>query len=76
MPPLHHRKPGPAGACLRLAAEGRIAVELVADGIHLDADIVRTVFTLVGSVNVVLVTDSMAATGLPDGDYDLGPAGV
>lgn len=76
MPPLHHRSPGPVAACLRLAAAGRIAVELVADGVHLDPETVRMVFALVGAANIVLVTDSMAATGLPDGDYDLGPAAV
>ncbi|MGC0239068.1 amidohydrolase family protein [Arthrobacter sp. SD76] len=76
MPPLHHRQPGPVAACLRLAASGMIAVELVADGVHLHPDTVRMVFETVGSNNVILVTDSMAATGLPDGDYDLGPAGV
>jgi N-acetylglucosamine-6-phosphate deacetylase len=76
MPPLHHRQPGPIAACLRLAAAGTVAVELVADGVHLDPETVRMVFALVGSANIVLVTDSMAATGLPDGDYDLGPAQV
>ena len=76
MPSLHHRDPGPVAACLRLAAAGTIAVELVADGVHLHPDTVRMVFELVGGDNVILVTDSMAATGLPDGDYDLGPAGV
>jgi len=76
MPPLHHRDPGPTAACLRLAAAGKAAVELVADGVHLHPDTVRMVFALVGRDNVILVTDSMAATGLPDGDYDLGPAGV
>ncbi|MEV7574315.1 amidohydrolase family protein [Pseudarthrobacter sp. NPDC089323] len=76
MPPLHHRYPGPVAACLQLAAQGLVAVELVADGVHLDVDTVQMVFTLVGAENVVLVTDSMAATGLPDGDYDLGPASV
>ena len=76
MPPLHHRDPGPVAACLRLAAAGTIAVELVADGVHLHPDTVRMVFALVGGDNVILVTDSMAATGLPDGDYDLGPQGV
>jgi N-acetylglucosamine-6-phosphate deacetylase len=34
------------------------------------------VFELVGAENVVLVTDSMAATGLPDGHYELGPQSV
>ena len=76
MPPLHHRSPGPVAACLRLAAAGTVAVELIADGAHLDPETVRMVFELVGAENVVLVTDSMAATGLPDGDYELGPAAV
>ncbi|MEO5312674.1 amidohydrolase family protein [Pseudarthrobacter sp. CC12] len=76
MPPLHHRSPGPVAACLRLAAAGSVAVELVADAVHLDPETVGMVFALVGARNVVLVTDSMAATGLPDGDYDLGPAAV
>ena len=76
MPPLHHRNPGPAAACLRLAANGTVAVELIGDGVHLDPETVRMVFELVGAGNVVLVTDSMAATGLPDGDYELGLSAV
>lgn len=76
MPPLHHRSPGPVAACLRLARAGTAAVELIADGVHLDHETVRMVFELVGAENVVLVTDSMAATGLPDGDYELGPSAV
>lgn len=76
MPPLHHRSPGPAAACLRLAADGTVAVELIGDGVHLDPETVRMVFELVGADNVVLVTDSMAATGLPDGEYELGPSAV
>lgn len=76
MPPFHHRNPGPAAACLRLAASGTVAVELIGDGVHLDPETVRMVFGLVGADNVVLVTDSMAATGLPDGDYELGTSAV
>jgi N-acetylglucosamine-6-phosphate deacetylase len=76
MAPLHHRKPGPVAACLRLAAAGAVAVELIGDGVHLDPETVRMVFELVGADNIVLVTDSMAATGLPDGDYQLGPSAV
>ncbi len=76
MPPLHHRSPGPVAACLRLAGAGAVAVELIADGAHLHPETVRMVFDLVGAENVVLVTDSMAATGLPDGDYILGAAAV
>ncbi|MET3173992.1 UNVERIFIED_ORG: hypothetical protein ABIB52_001837 [Arthrobacter sp. UYCu721] len=76
MPPLHHRSPGPVAACLRLASAGEIVVELIGDGVHLDPETVRIVFDLAGADNIALVTDSMAATGLPDGDYDLGPSAV
>ncbi|BCW69089.1 amidohydrolase family protein [Arthrobacter sp. NicSoilB8] len=76
MPPLHHRSPGPAAACLRLAAAGTAVVELVGDGVHLDPETVRMVFDLVGAAGIALVTDSMAATGLPDGDYELGSSEV
>lgn len=76
MPPMHHRSPGPVAACLRLAAAGAVAVELIGDGVHLDPETVRMVFDVVGADNVALVTDSMAATGLPDGDYELGPSAV
>lgn len=76
MPPMHHRSPGPVAACLRAAREGRAAVELVADNTHLDPQTVLTVFTLVGAANILLVTDSMAAAGLGDGQYTLGPSAV
>ena len=76
MPPLHHRRPGPAASCLRLARAGTVAVEIIGDGVHLDPEAVRMVFELVGADNVALVTDSMAATGLPDGGYELGPSAV
>lgn len=76
MPPLHHRSPGPVAACLRLAAAGTVVVELVGDGVHLDPGTVRMVFELVGAAGIALVTDSMAATGLPDGDYELGTSDV
>ncbi len=76
MPPMHHRSPGPVAACLRAAKAGQAAVELVADGTHLDPETVRTVFELVGAENILLVTDSMAAAGLADGQYMLGPSPV
>ncbi|MEE2521479.1 amidohydrolase family protein [Pseudarthrobacter sp. J75] len=76
MPPLHHRSPGPVAACLRLAAAGQAVVELIADGTHLAPETVNTVFGLVGPANIALVTDSMAAAGLSDGNYMLGPSPV
>lgn len=76
MPPLHHREPGPVAACLAAAADGRAVVELVADGVHLAPGTIRTVFALLGPRSIVLVTDAMAATGMPDGVYDLGGLAV
>lgn len=76
MRPLHHRDPGPVAACLAAAAAGRLVVELVADGTHLAPATVRTVVELVGADAVALVTDAMAAAGMPDGDYRLGPLAV
>lgn len=76
MPPMHHRKPGPVASCLRLAGAGTVAVELVADGVHLAPETIQMVFQLVGADNVLLVTDSMAAAGLPDGDHRLGRSAV
>ena len=76
MPPLHHREPGPVAAALELAAKDNAILELIADGVHLAPDTVRMVFALVGAKSVALVSDSMAATGLADGRYTLGPQEV
>ena len=76
MAPWHHRTPGPVPAALVAAARGDAVVELVADGVHLAPGTVRAVFSLVGAANIALVTDAMAAAGMPDGRYVLGPADV
>ncbi|WP_104167688.1 N-acetylglucosamine-6-phosphate deacetylase [Arthrobacter sp. SX1312] len=76
MPTIHHRSPGPVMACLRAAARGEAVIELIADTLHLDPYTVESVFELVGPDNITLVTDSMAAAGLDDGTYKLGPATV
>jgi len=76
MPPMHHRSPGPVAACLAAAGRGDLVVELVADGIHLDPGTVRSVHSLVGAENAAFVTDAMAATGMADGSYVLGPMAV
>lgn len=76
MPPLHHRSPGPVSASLSAARAGTAVVELIADGVHLAAETVKLVFDLVGTQNIALVTDSMAATGLEDGQYRLGSLSV
>ncbi|WP_123307206.1 N-acetylglucosamine-6-phosphate deacetylase [Cellulomonas sp. PhB143] len=76
MRPLHHREPGPVAACLAAAARGELVLELVADGTHLAHATVRSVMATVGAENVALVTDAMAAAGMADGEYALGPVRV
>ncbi|WP_337925094.1 N-acetylglucosamine-6-phosphate deacetylase [Arthrobacter jiangjiafuii] len=76
MDPLHHRSPGAVAAALRAARAGKAVVELIADNVHLDPYLVATMFELLGAGNIVLVTDAMAAAGLDDGTYRLGPAEV
>jgi N-acetylglucosamine-6-phosphate deacetylase len=76
MPTMHHRAPGPVSACLSAARAGNAVVELIADGVHLAPETVKTVLELVGADNIALVTDSMAATGMKDGQYRLGTLAV
>ena len=76
MPPLRHRAAGPVAAALVAAAVDRASVELIADGVHVDAGFVRLVFAAAAPGRVVLVTDAMAAAGMPDGSYVLGPLRV
>lgn len=76
MPPWHHRTPGPVAAALRAAARGEAVVELIGDGVHVAPRTVRTVVELVGPGAVALVSDAVAATGRPDGDYRLGSLAV
>ncbi|MEV6362770.1 N-acetylglucosamine-6-phosphate deacetylase [Nocardia asteroides] len=76
MPGLHHRSPGPVAACLAAAGRGDMVVELIADGVHLAPETVAMVFDTVGPDQIALVSDAMAATGLGDGDYQLGALDV
>jgi len=76
MRPLAHRAPGPIPELLVAAARGDLVVELIGDGTHLAPELVRSVFELVGAENVALVTDAMAAAGMPDGAYRLGSQDV
>lgn len=72
MAPLHHRQPGPILEFLAAARQGRLTVELIGDGVHLDPATVRATVEIVGPDNAVLVTDAMAGAGMADGDYQLG----
>ena len=72
MNPVHHRFPGPVIAAWEAGAD----VELICDGIHIHPAVVRMTFALFGEDRVIMVSDSMAGTGLPDGTYLLGGKAV
>jgi len=69
MMPFNHRAPGPIGAA---ADSSHCMVELICDGVHIHPAAVRTSFKIFGDDRIILVSDSMRATGLGDGQYDLG----
>ncbi|OZG67152.1 N-acetylglucosamine-6-phosphate deacetylase [Bifidobacterium aquikefiri] len=69
---IHHRKPGPIPAILE---DPRVQVELINDGFHVQNPVVKLAFALFGR-RIALITDSMAATGCPDGAYTLGKLDV
>jgi N-acetylglucosamine-6-phosphate deacetylase len=48
-------------------------VEVIADGAHLPAELLRLIYKIKGPGRICLVTDSMRAAGMPDGSYILGP---
>ena len=73
MRPLHHRDPGPA---LALLEDPRVTVELIADGVHVHPALVHQVTLIAGADRVALITDAMAAAGLGDGEFRLGPLEV
>ncbi|MDT5390189.1 MAG: N-acetylglucosamine-6-phosphate deacetylase [Mycobacterium sp.] len=73
MRPIDRREPGPIIALLE---EPRVTVELITDGVHVDPAIYRHVTRSAGPDRVSLVTDAMAATGMADGVYQLGPLAV
>lgn len=73
MRPIDRREPGPV---IALMEDPSVTVELIADGVHLDPAVYRHVCRSVGPDRVSLITDAMAATGMPDGRYHLGPVQV
>ncbi len=70
---LHHRVPGTLGAVLD---ERRILAQLIADGLHVHPAMVRLLLRAKGPAGVILISDAMRATGLGDGDYELGGQAV
>ena len=66
---LHHREPGILGAAL---TDGRVSVELIADGLHVHPAALRLAALCKGPARTVLVSDSIKPAGLPGGEYEYG----
>jgi N-acetylglucosamine-6-phosphate deacetylase len=73
MRPLDHRDPGILGEVL---TNDQLTAEVIADGIHVEPEVVDLVFRAKGAENMVLVTDAISATGMPEGKYLLGTVEV
>lgn len=73
MTKLHHREIGLVGAGL---IDDDVIVEMICDKIHLCPDMIRLAFKVKPVERIQLITDAMEATGLPDGDYQLGGLAV
>lgn len=66
---ISHRAPGVVGAVLD---DETVKAELICDGFHIHPAVLRTTFRALGQDRSVIVSDSMRAAGLPDGEYELG----
>ena len=69
MPPFTHRAPGVVGAAFDSPETN---AELISDGVHIHPSVVRAVFRLFGKDRVILISDSLRATGMSDGRYPFG----
>ena len=68
MPGIHHRNPGPIAA----GADAGAYAQLISDGRHVHPSAVRLLVKLYGPDRVVLISDSVEAAKMPDGQYKLG----
>jgi N-acetylglucosamine-6-phosphate deacetylase len=73
MRPLDHREPGILGVVLD---SNDIYADLICDGVHVAPEMVRLWFKLKGPERAILITDSLEATGMPNGVYKLGETTV
>ena len=69
MPPFTHRASGVVGA---VSDSENVMAEIICDGIHIHPSVVRATFKMMGADRMILISDSMRATGMPDGTYTLG----
>ena len=69
MPAFTHRAPGVVGA---VSDSEHVMAEIICDGVHIHPSVVRATFKMMGADRMILISDSMRATGMPDGRYTLG----
>lgn len=69
MPAFTHREPGVVGA---VSDSEHVMAEIICDGVHIHPSMVRAAFKMMGAERMILISDSMRATGMPDGQYTLG----
>ena len=69
MRPFSHRDSGVIGAVL---TSPEVTAELIADGVHVEEAAMRLLLQAKGTGCVILVSDGVSATGMPDGKYQLG----
>jgi N-acetylglucosamine-6-phosphate deacetylase len=68
-----HRDPGIVGAIL---TNLDVWAEIIADGVHVDPAVVNILLKCKGFRKILLVTDAISATEMPDGQYQLGSLNV
>lgn len=66
---LHHREPGVTGHAF---LEENIYTEVIADGFHIHPDMIKLAYLVKGADRIELITDSMRAKGMPEGESELG----
>ena len=69
MPAFTHREPGVVGA---VSDSEHVMAEIICDGVHIHSSMVRAAFKMMGADRMIFISDSMRATGMPDGQYTLG----
>jgi len=67
MPQLHHRNPGPVAWGLA----NDVTIDIIADGIHLHPFTLRLLIDIKDPLDIILISDAIAAAGKGDGDYQI-----
>jgi len=66
MTPFHHREPSVVVAAM---LHNELKVELIADGFHVHPAVMQLIYKVKGEGGIILITDAIRASGMPDGEY-------